>query len=204
MLLFTLLSSSDFLLNWFKCLELTVQFITARNQSFGQVNTFRSVCHFVHRGRESAGGVCLEGVLHQGSIGEVGRPSPSESEKRVVHILLECFLVLPLYPVNSKPVFVSSKLMGYDIQLWKLSMNGFVEINCFTRFFRSKRKFPNENTIKFQVFALPGRGCTSSRGVYLVPGGVPGPGGPRGVYLVPGVPVQVQPPCGQNHRCLWK
>ena len=59
------------------------------------------------------------------------------------------------------------------------------------------------------------------RGVYLVPGGVPGPEGgvpgpeggvpgPRGVYLVPGgctwpgggVDLHHPPPRGQNHRRL--
>ena len=55
-------------------------------------------------------------------------------------------------------------------------------------------------------------GCTWSWGVYLVPGGVPGPVGGTcsgGGHLlwgdVPGpggLPRQVLPPCGQNHRRL--
>ena len=73
---------------------------------------------------------------------------------------------------------------------------------------------------------VPGPGgCTWSGGMYLVRGGIPGPGGTwsRGVYLVPGgvylvwgvpglggctlswgVPAQVlplSPPCGQTHAC---
>ena len=55
-------------------------------------------------------------------------------------------------------------------------------------------------------------GGTWSRGVHLVPGGVPGPGGctwSQGVYLVPGDGVpgpggctwSGTPPCGQTHAC---
>ena len=74
---------------------------------------------------------------------------------------------------------------------------------------------PGEGCTWFQGVYLVPVGCTWSQGVYLVPGGVPGLGGCTGlggvctwswgVYLVLGcVPAQVLPPCGQNHRCLWK
>ena len=49
--------------------------------------------------------------------------------------------------------------------------------------------FTDAHLTNITTGGVPGPGCTWFRGVYLVLGGVPGPGGctwSRGVYLVPG------------------
>ena len=92
-------------------------FLTARKRSLGQGKIFRSVCHSVHGGGVYPQEVCIQGVCLQGDLppgslplegsassgglmvveGEGGWLEPTESEKQVVHILLECFLVLKIF-----------------------------------------------------------------------------------------------------------
>ena len=88
-------------------------FITARKRSLGYGNVFRSVCHYVHGGVSLCmmsllvwlagpmfllGGLCLwchvPSKWRASVQGRLCRENPPETEKREVHNLLECFLVL--------------------------------------------------------------------------------------------------------------
>ena len=88
-----------------------------------------------------------------------------------------------------KPVFY----VQLEFNLWKSTIVLNNEIQVVTRLHSSRMRTARVLTVSLSM--LCGRGCTWSRGVYLVPGGVPGPGGctwsrgctwSGGVYLVPG------------------
>ena len=89
--------------------------VTVRKRSLGQGNVFTPVCDSVreggslsqhapmhHRSHDGGGGLCRGGVCPRGSLSGgflLGRPDnrdPRYGNKWVVHILLECILVLHL------------------------------------------------------------------------------------------------------------